>query len=587
MAHDPTYNLLHTRVRYDLDGLNSQVSGWIAAEDADNFDVDWGRAFCIRARFSESAGNGSNNNFKWQVNKNSSGFVDVNPWDHATVITSVSAVPSENFADGDAVTTEFLTSGGGSFVNGVGDEDNAINSAIDSQETETETVFMFQNYYDGGSKNDDADSFIFRLVESDGTVFGGSENTVVITLNTVDNFIGSTFPETGGRNLIADDDGNLYTLLDITEGNPQVGMLKSSDGGKNWILQDHAGRPVPEDAEAMDMILVGDTIFIAYVERGDDIHHFTFDVSTHATNADKWDLDEEPTPAVSKNDNPQTCAIEIFDNGDKVIFYMADNGTIDSGYYKVFTGAVWGSQLTLDAEASHFCKGITCVKDTNNLVHIFYKMLQDGVEGILYHRSLSEGGTLSGREPVDSTTGTNIADPEDWFVMVAPPVAWLDGSNHKVMVVYRDTDNKLYSSVVVDDGSPGTPKAASDNTVKASPANTDSGQPVGALAIDGEDIYLHYSILSDGDLYRVKNTNDGAWGSDVEEIDGTDLFFIRSLLFTHSSGNGGAKVVGYTYEKHLADEGGYTGFVWYGEFEVPSVGGSSPPRLRPLRIIRR
>jgi hypothetical protein len=42
MGHNPTYNLLHTRVRLDVDGLNSESSGWIAAEDADSFDVDWG-----------------------------------------------------------------------------------------------------------------------------------------------------------------------------------------------------------------------------------------------------------------------------------------------------------------------------------------------------------------------------------------------------------------------------------------------------------------------------------------------------------------------------------------------------------------
>ncbi len=568
----PVYNLLHTRVRYEGDGLGSEAGGWIAAEDADNFDVDWGKVFRIRARLTESGGDGTNANFKWQFNRESAGWVDVNPHDHATVITSVVAVPSENYADGDAISTELLTSGGGTFINGVGDENNAFPSTVDLEETEIETAFMFMNYYDGAAKNSDADSFEFRIIESDGTVFTGTEVTVTITLNTVDNFIGSTYPETSGRNLVADGNKNLYTLMDITEGNPQVGMLKSSDGGKTWILQDHANRPAPEDAEAVDLLLVGDTIFIAYVERGDDIHHFTFDVSTHATNADKWDLDQEPTPAVSKNDNPQTCAIEIFGNGDKVIFYMADNGSIDSGYYKIDTGSGWGSELTLDAEASHFCKGITAVIDTNNLVHIFYKMLQDGVEGILYHKSLSEGGTLSGREAVDTTTGTDIADQTHWFVMVAPPVAWQDGSNHNVMVVYRDTDNKLYSSVVTNDGSPGTPKEASDTTVKASPANTDSGQPVAALAIDGDVIYLHYADLTSGDLFRAKNTNNGTWGTDTEEIDGTDLFFIRSRVFTHSGGNGGAKVVGYTYEKHLADEGGYTGFTWYGEFEI-SAGG--------------
>jgi hypothetical protein len=437
--------MLHTRVRYDLDGLNSQASGWIAAEDADNFDVNWGTVFRIRARLTETDGTGGANTFKWQFNRNSTGYVDVNAHDHVTTITSVIAVPSENFTDADAISTQYLTSGGGSFVNGTGDTNNSISSSINNQETEVETAFMFMNYYDGGNKNSDSDSFEFRLVEGDSTVFTGTVNTVTITLNTIDYYIGSCYPETVGRNLICDTDGNLYTLMDLTEADPQICMFKSADGGKTWIVQDYANRPVPIDAEASDLLLVGDEIHIAYQERGDDIHYFTFNVSTHSTNPDEWGLEQEPTPGVSKNDNPQTVAVELFDNGDKVIFYMANNSTIDSGYYKVDTGGGWGSQLTLDAEASHFFKGVTTVKDTNNVVHIFYKMLQDATEGVLYHKSLTQAGTLSGREVVDSTTGSTITNQEHWFVMAAPPVAWQDASNHEVMLVYRDTDNNLYS----------------------------------------------------------------------------------------------------------------------------------------------
>ena len=181
----PVYNLLHTQVRYDLDGLNSEASGWIAGEDADNFDVDWGMVFRIRARISESGGNGASQNFKWQFNKNTAGWVDVNPHDHA-VSTAVVAMLNENFADNDVVSTQYLTSGGGSFINGEGDDNNDFNSSIDAEETEIETSFMFMNYYDSGNGNSDGDSFEFRIVESDDTVFTGVDNTVTITLNARD-----------------------------------------------------------------------------------------------------------------------------------------------------------------------------------------------------------------------------------------------------------------------------------------------------------------------------------------------------------------------------------------------------------------
>ena len=79
-----------------------------------------------------------------------------------------------------------------------------------------------------------------------------------------------------------------------------------------------------------------------------------------------------------------------------------------------------------------------------------------------------------------------------------------------------------------------------------------------------------YSDLTTKDIYRDEADNDGGWGTDVEQEDGKNVDFVRGNIFTHSAGNGGAKVYGYFYANSPGTSTleGWTGDVWYGEYEI-------------------
>jgi len=63
--------------------------------------------------------------------------------------------------------------------------------------------------------------------------------------------------------------------------------------------------------------------------------------------------------------------------------------------------------------------------------------------------------------------------------------------------------------------------------------------------------------------------NDGGWDTDTEEKDAVNAKAIRGRVFTHSSGNGGATVVGYIWtDKIGSNDPSVNGFQWYDEFEI-------------------
>ena len=86
-------------------------------------------------------------------------------------------------------------------------------------------------------------------------------------------------------------------------------------------------------------------------------------------------------------------------------------------------------------------------------------------------------------------------------------------------------------------------------------------------------LYVHICKMETlHEAYLMAKRNKGAPGLDgvtFEDIerDGVEADLIRGLVFTHSTGNGGARVIGY-----LTDNGsdGYTGTVRYEEYPIPA-----------------
>lgn len=572
MAHtDPTWNQEYWRIRSgDTVGLNVD-SGWAADENI-GATIGTGQLFRIRFKVRDSTGDYAVSvAVKLQVN-DGAGWVDADIFD-GSATPAILVLDSAQYTHGDATSTELLTSTT-TYVNGEGLDTSITSGSVaagNSQETEFEYCMMAMGFYDGPSQNQDSDTLTFRLVESGGTVFGGTYNNPTITISETAGYIGGTHVETPGRiGPFCDGNGNLYYIIENAETDNNFVMIKSTDGGDTWREVDGSNRPTETDLESVDAVQRGTAIYILHHSGSNVVHHL-FNTSDAVSNPDTWvTTDETVHGSISYYD--QFCAIERREfgayAGDLVAFYHRDDAGDERISYKVKpNGGSWGSEQNLDSTASTDFRGVMCVKEAgSDKIHICYK---DATNLDIFHKSLDDDGTLSARETI--TTDSPISPTGNCGM--TEMIAWLDGSDEKAMVCYVDhSESKLKSRVITNDGSPATEAAASDNTVAQDQGT--SRQPVASLALYGTTALLLYADNTTRDLYRDENANDGGWGTDAEETDGLDLDYIRGMVFTHSAGNGGDTVLGYVYE----DGGsGHTGFIWYAERVLAGPAEPFPP----------
>jgi hypothetical protein len=563
-VNPPVYVQTAFRIRRtDNEGLNTAFDAGDPAENT-NATIDAGVRFRVRFEVDETAGEGVNVTYKIQYNKNTTGWNDMRAIDDAGGTEPIEVTWSSQYADGDA-TTDLLTTAASTFEAGVGVEGNITSNTVspDATHTELEYCIMMHGVYQNNAQNSDGDTFELRLIESDDTVFSSYTNPT-ITLNMPTGFMGGSYVETPGRiGPWRDGNGNLYVVLESSPGNRRLVVVKSTDGGDNWTIQDGANAPTETDIEAADSVQVGDTIHIA-VQTGSDVTYHTFRTSDHATNPDTWGITDDAVASSLTAPSNQIVALEVRSDGDVVVFYTHAGGANTSLYYKIDPGGGgggWGSEQTADAESSFDCTGVVAIRGESDKIHIFYKML--GASGPIYHRSLSSADSLSGRETVDSDTGTTSPDDR---VALCEAVYWDNSGVEEIMVVYKDADDKLYSVVVSDDGTPDSAKAASDNTVRFDQIGSD--QPCATLCNNDSTAYIFYSDNASADIFRDEAENDGGWGTDVEEQDAVQCQWIRAMSFTHSAGNGGATVVGYVWDFGGIASAGETGQIRYDEFVI-------------------
>ena len=544
----------------DNEGLNDAFDGGDPAENA-NTTISTGIVFRVRFKVRETAGGPDSTGFKLQVNYDGGGYVDVGTGSGDSA-PAVITVPSAQFTDGDPTSTERLTSTT-TYVNGEGFEDDntSISYSLTSEETEFEWALMIMNFYDGPNQTAVSDTFTLRVVQADNTVFAGSYTSPTITVAITDFYIGGTFVETPNRVTANDSNGVIYFLMEPSETDNELLLVRSADGGKTWTIGDDAGRPTTTDIEAADMVVDGQTLHIvtrSITSSTERTFYHRYRMSDHATTQDDWEIIDEiiTTSAVVH----QGCAIEVRSDGSIVAFYTETISSFERVSYKIRNGS-WGSATNLDTTASTIFAYVTVVKGASDLIHIFYSDSTAAI-GKVWHKSLNSSNTLSAAEEVyaDLGTGTNKRGN------LTNPVYWDDGGTEKIMIgIIHRANDILRSFVVTDDGVPETEKDASDNTVSANPGGTTSNQIVANFFVDGKIVYLFYANVADDDIYRDEANNDGGWGTDVEFLDGVTTHFIRGHAFTHSSGNGGATVAGFVRDNGSS---GRTGFSFWDEYII-------------------
>jgi hypothetical protein len=561
------------RIRSDDSQTINADAGWAADVNTDA-TIDCHHRFRLRIEVEETNSVNFTGTFDLRVSKNSGAYVDTGayPSDPATALagdTNVVWVTASGIVTDGSVTSNLLTGAGTSsrtFQAGEFSEDNATTSIsnLNNEHTEYEFSIVIPTFWmvtDGTvEQNVDGDTFDFRVYQTDGTALDTYTNTPRITLNVPSGYIGGTYTETPDHHgPFVDGNNNLYWVQECEELFANIMMLKSTDNGATWAEIDGTNRPAQNDLESASIVQVGDILHIAH--QPGDIYYHRFHMSGNGATPDTWNItDEVITTGTTQID--QSCSIAVFSGGDICALYGNDDGANERIRYKIRNGT-WAGEQNLDATASTSFTGVTSVMGASNTLHVFYK---DDTNGDIYHNTMDNTGSLGTRQQVESDAGTG----QDYRVSLIPPVYYDDGGVEVIAIGFLDASDNLAYVRYLRDETLQTRAAASDNTVlKNAPSGPNSRQPHAFLANDGSTVYIMYASLSDNDVYRDLNVDEGGWGTDTEEQDAVKCTFIRGTVLTH----GGGKVLAYIWEDTedmgtVNTDGGFTGGTKYSEIAL-------------------
>lgn len=479
---------------------------------------------------------------------------------------TVQAIVSSQYVDLDA-TTDILSGSSATFVASDGSEDNEVPAVSFSGNSHTEIEFtvLMRKLYDSKGHNPDGTTFAFRLRKSDGTVLDTYSQTPTVTVGNRVGHIGGSVTETPMSYHVVDANGNLYYLGEYADTSNTAVMMKSTDGGDSWNPVDVSGEPTDNDLEAGDMDLRNNIINISMQgPSADDVFYWRFNTSAHAT-PDDWSLNETVTTSVTPE---QQCSAIAERSSTTVIAYCGTPvGADQKVYYKIRNGT-WGAENNLDATSGVDVQGVGARRDSTDKIHFVYTGY-DGTSYKIYLRTLSTSDSLGTIRTITDTGITTQALGSR--VSHTVPKTWTDGTTEKVGVAYRKTGNKLYyRSWNADTEAFDTEQQISDNNVEWSEGGNNI--VLASIAVDDATDKIHaiYSEQTNYDIwYDNRPTSASSWGTDTELQDAVQASWIRSRLFTHSSGNGGNKVIGYIWDNSdpslSPTQPGGTGFTRYDE----------------------
>ncbi|KKL60344.1 hypothetical protein LCGC14_2206270, partial [marine sediment metagenome] len=534
----------------------------------------------FRIRFGlKSTVDGETEGFIVRSQKNGAGgFTDVPNNDDPFRATGVDdqvelmCVPG-SYTDG-AATTDLLNPTAG-FVAGNGNDDNTTAPIVFTvgDHTEIEFTFLARKLSDTGHLID-GDFFEFRIYRDNGTPLDTYTVTPKVTILNRPGHIGGAWVETSGRNWFPDDDGNLYQLCefaDLPGAAARVAMMKSADGGTSWSLMDDGNAPTYTDIEAVDMDYVPaqDTVHIAIQGPSDNVHYATFRVAGHAS-PDTWNLDQLVTTTGTTEDQAVAIAHRDSEN-DTILFYQGDQVSARNqiNYKRLPDGGSWGIEENLDSEASTDMMHVHVAKESDDTLHIFYHA-GNGTVGEIWHQTMSPASdTVDGtRTQVDQSVTIHEGPPGSRAGSMTPPIIWDDGGTVRVGIMYiNDAGDQVYWN----DSTVSTPSWGNEAVVSAGSvlANGLLGRQVNAsVAVDDVDdepwaFWVDDEVATD--QFRILSDTEvsGSWGTDTER-DSSVFVMVRAIHFTHSSGNGGDRVMGllvndlpyYELKKHI-DLAGY------------------------------
>lgn len=210
-----------------------------------------------------------------------------------------------------------------------------------------------------------------------------------------------------------------------------------------------------------------------------------------------------------------------------VAFYTAD-----TVHYNVrSSGGTWGADTVLDPGVAPKTAGPKAVLGANDTVHVAYY----GVNGTIWYRRLLRDGTLTRRQQLASGLGTTRAE-----YGAVLPLVFIPRTN-TVVIIYRQTDGRLWERRVVNDGAL-TPAVQVTDRVVIQDA-VDSQQPAADPVLDGETLRLLFVEETTRSIFSTHDS--GGWQPSILRVDNILGSWIRGNVYTRRDGK---KVHGYIYD---------------------------------------
>jgi hypothetical protein len=488
--------------------------------------------------------------FRLQYRRNGGAWINVEASDfpypeEQSPRVSVDSIP---IYDHGAETGDLLDGSDAPFQPGAG-----INLAVQTPEWtgtgvqgEWEWPVVIRRWADGPVTNEEADTFEFRMADSSGNPVR-AEVYPMITLTIPDGHLGGTFVETPGRlGPWEASNGDMYFIMEPTEINNVLMVVKSTDRGVSWREADGENRPVADDLEGFATDLHESTIHMLH-QQSEAVWYHSFHTSDHPDSPDTWAVRDE---LVGEPGEPpvQVASLVARSDGSLVAVY----GGPEKIRYKIRSPeGAWSESTSLDAGDPLQLSGPQAVLGENDMVHLTYTSR----DGSAWYRTIQPDGTLSERQRISDRIGTMEADIGSILPLVYQP------ETNTVVVIYRVTGGTLWERRVLG-GELTEPVQITRRQVVQNAVDSDQA---GADAIaDGDDVHLLFIEDGSGSIYHTVSQEPGEWQPPELLIDDINAQWIRGNRLV----GGGQPVYGFVYD---AGSDGGTGM---NEYDTVSLGSN-------------
>jgi len=400
---------------------------------------------------------------------------------------------------------------------------------------------MVLRYFADGAKNTlDGDRFEFRLIDEKGTPLAAANYPTVVA-NVPNGHLGGTFVETPARlGPWQTEDGDLYFLMEPSETDNMMMIVKSTDGGKNWLEVGGAHRPSTGDLEGVSTAFDGKNVHILH-QTSDDVLYHRFRTSAHA-NADTWELSDEVL--ASPSEPPvQMSDIALRSDGSIVGVYS----DLHKVMYKIRSSSgEWGKETVIDAESARDLTGPSVVTGKNDVVHFAYT----GFDGTAWYRRILANGEVTPAQQVAKGLGTETDDAGGIV-----PLTY-SASTDSVSIIYRLANGELWEKRV---NSAGELSDAAQVTSRSVVTNAADSEQAGADALAfGDEMHVLYIEDDTGHLYHTTRDANTSWTEPKLILDDEDVLWVRGQLIKHSDGKQG---YGFVYDGGSHGGSGFNRFL--------------------------